>query len=98
MTTREEQELIRLEGNVRRLIAEMRRQAEELTRLRRLSQEQEARVQELETALEEARAQAQIAQVVSALDGEALHTGQAYAYLGSIISEIERSIRQLEQD
>lgn len=98
MTTREEQELKRLEVNVRRLIDKIEQQAQELASLRRLTQRQSARVQELEVALAEARDEASVARVAHTLGGGKAHSSEAYAYLSQVISEIESCIKQLEQD
>lgn len=98
MTTREEQELKRLEVNVRRLIEQMKIQTQELVQLREQAREQASRILELEAALAKAEAQAQVTRVAQVLGGEQRDTSEAQTYLSGIISEIEYCIRQLEQD
>lgn len=98
MTTREDEELKRLEVNVRRLIDQMKSQADELARLRALHEAQAARIEALEADLERAQAEVTLARVASAIGGAGSYKPQAEAYLSHVISEIEYCIGQLEQD
>lgn len=98
MTTKEELELRRLEVNVRRLIEQTKTQTAELMELRDLTQVQATKIKELEVALSGAKAEASVARVARTLEGGEDPTSEAYNHLGSIISEIEYCIRQLERD
>lgn len=95
MTNREEQELARLEVNMRRLIELSHRQAEKIAELQHTLSEQTARLHALQDEVNTLRHSESLSQVADALTIQGADRAQARAYLADIIKEIDYCIAQL---
>ncbi|MDO4691593.1 MAG: hypothetical protein Q4A64_01820 [Porphyromonadaceae bacterium] len=95
MTNREEQELARLEVNMRRLIELSHRQANKIAELQQTLSEQTARLYALQEEVNALKHSESLSQVADALAVEGADRAQARAYLADIIKEIDYCIAQL---